>query len=213
MSPFAEFYHVLLREGRAVLNGPLQPEPADLAETTDVLRQAYGDYQLDLAGPRLEFDAKIGLAAAAVVYHACLALVSHALPVSELEKLVVMPGPPVSPAAHLSADLVLRFLPSVHRRARALAPADPLAGLLETLLRQWPLSGALADITEEPMTPLDFGGHPGLLFLYAERLARHEKPAWLPTGACLDYVELVWAELGKDVTLLRQSAATGEKVR
>jgi len=116
-----------------------------------------------------------------------------------------MPGAPDAPAAHLSADLVLRFLPQVHRRARALDPADPLVMILERVLRQWPLSGVLADVLEGPVTPPDFGGHAGLLFLYAERLARHEKPAWLPTGPGREYAEVVWAELGKDATLLRQA--------
>jgi MoxR-vWA-beta-propeller ternary system domain bpX4 len=115
---------------------------------------------------------------------------------------LVMPGPPQSPAQHLSADLLLRFLPPVYRRARALDPGDPLGGILEKVLRQWPLSGVLADIEAEPLTPTDFGGHPGLLFLYAERLARHERTAWFPTGPGREYVALAWAELGKDTTLL-----------
>ena len=36
--------------------------------------------------------------------------------------------------------------------------------------------------------------------LYAERLAGNQKPAWLPQGRGLEYVEMVWKELGKDVT-------------
>jgi hypothetical protein len=38
--------------------------------------------------------------------------------------------------------------------------------------------------------------------LYAERLRAHFKPAWLPSGAGRQYVELVCTELGKDVGLL-----------
>ena len=75
---------------------------------------------------------------------------------------------------------------------------DKLTALLEEVLRRWPLSGVLADIDEAPLTPLTFGGHPGLLMLYAERLAQHEKPAWIPSGAAMEYVELVYADLGKD---------------
>ena len=44
---------------------------------------------------------------------------------------------------------------------------------------------------------LDFGGHEGLMLLYAERLARHEKPAWRPVGRPFEYVELVLRDLGR----------------
>ena len=70
----------------------------------------------------------------------------------------------------------------VHRRARALDPADALVGLLERVLRQWPLSGVLAGLDEGPTSPLDFGGHEGLMLLYAERLARGPSPSWRPSG-------------------------------
>jgi hypothetical protein len=113
------------------------------------------------------------------------------LPVDEIDKQLKMPGSPQTPAQHLSADLLLRFLAQVHRRARARDPVDPLPALLEKVLRQWPLSGVLADIDEGPMAPLDFGGHAGLMLLYAERLASREKPAWFPTGKLLEYLELV----------------------
>jgi hypothetical protein len=68
---------------------------------------------------------------------------------------------------------------------------------LAHLLREWPLSGVLADLDEGPLTPSEFAGHPGLLLLYAERLAGSENPAWLPDKAARAYVELVWQELGK----------------
>jgi hypothetical protein len=69
------------------------------------------------------------------------------------------------------------------------------------VLRRWPLSGVLADIEQGPLTALDFSGHAGLLLLYAERLARHERPTWFPTGAAKEYLELVWTELGEDRSL------------
>jgi hypothetical protein len=92
---------------------------------------------------------------------------------------------------------------------RALAPDDPLAGLLANLLRQWPLSGVLSDVSEAPLTLPEFGGHPGLLLLYAERLARSEKPAWMPGGKGREYVELVFHGLGKDRSALLVAAGEG----
>ena len=72
--------------------------------------------------------------------------------------------------------------------------------ILAKVLREWPLSGVLSEVNEGPLTPLEFQGHPGLWMCYAERLARHEKPDWLPTGTGLEYVELVWQEMGKDIS-------------
>src|SRR5262249_54286450 len=102
------------------------------------------------------------------------------------------------PAAHLSADLTLRFLAPIHRRARGRDPADRLTSLLADILRRWPLSGVLADVEDEPLTSPDWGGHAGLWMLYAERLAQNEKPAWVPRESGLEFVQLVYAELGKD---------------
>ena len=113
-----------------------------------------------------------------------------------------MPMAPRTPEQHLSGDLVLRLLPALHRRAKALLHGDVLPTQLEDVLRQWPLSGVLADIVEPPTTPIDFGTHPGLNFLYAERLAQHERVGWFPSGPGMQYVELVWQQLGRDVSLL-----------
>ena len=51
-----------------------------------------------------------------------------------------------------------------------------------------------------PLAPPDLGGHPGLMLLYAERLARNEKPAWFPAGKPFEYVEWVFHGLGKGLS-------------
>jgi MoxR-vWA-beta-propeller ternary system domain bpX4 len=197
MSPLAEFLDILLHEGRAILRGhPGAPAFQD-PDAARVLEHAFSSYRLGLAGPLLDFDAAVAQAAAAVVCNASWFQVSRNEPESELERLLTFPGPPRTPAEHISADLVLRFLPQVHRRAKAHNPSDRLTELVAEVLRRWPLSGVLADIEEAPLTPLGFGGHPGLLMLYAERFAKHEKAAWIPSGPGLEYCELVFGELGK----------------
>jgi hypothetical protein len=196
MSPLAAFLDPLLREGRAVLRGRpglvTGPEP----EAVALLGRAFADHHLGVAGPAIDFDAGSALAAAALVCQACWFLVSRDEPEAELERCVVLPGSPRTPAQHLSADLTLRLLPQVHRRARARNPADKLTTILADVLRRWPLSGVLADVDEPPQPPPDFG-HPGLWLLYAERLAQHEKPAWVPEGPGLEYWELVRHAAGR----------------
>jgi MoxR-vWA-beta-propeller ternary system domain bpX4 len=151
-----------------------------------------------VAGPPPPFDPDAAASAAGRVWCACWFLLHRADEPDTVEKALVM-TPPMNASQHLSADLTLRFLPQVHRRARALAAADPMTACLGRLLREWPLSGVLSDVSEPPLTPPEFDGHKGLLMLYAERLAANVKPAWLPTGSGLPYVELAFADRGLTV--------------
>jgi hypothetical protein len=208
MSALAAFLWELLVDGRVRLQDrPTPCAPAAAGEALAVLRRTYAEYRLDVAGPLIEMDEPVALRAADLVRHSAWFLVSRDQPPEELDERLVMPGPPRSAAQHLSADLLLRFLPMIHRRARALDPADRLAVRLAEILRHWPLSGVLSAVEEAPLTPLDFAGHSGLLLIYAERLARHVKPAWVPDGPGLGYLELVWQELGKNLDALPRPVA------
>jgi hypothetical protein len=195
MSPTAEFLDLLLREGRAVLREP--PLAALPADALTVLQRAFGDYRLSVAGPPIAFDPPSATAAALVLLQACWFLVDREQPAAALEQVLTLPGSPRWPAEHLSVDLTLRYLPQVHRRARAHDPGDRLPALLADVLRRWPLSGVLADLDDDPLTRPAFG-HAGLDMLYAERLACHEKPAWVPDEAGRAYLELVYRERGRD---------------
>jgi hypothetical protein len=199
MPTFPEWLDRLLADGAAVMDGPPECPAAAADAARTVLRRAYAAHALGVAGPPLPFDADIALSAAEQVAQACWRLVAggpgRARPLGE----------PTTPAAHLSADLTLRLLPAVHRRARLRAEDDPLATELAGLLRRWPLSGVLADLTEPPAGGLDFGGHAGLQLLYAERLVGHEKPGWLPAaGPARERVELVYRERGRPLPVALQ---------
>jgi hypothetical protein len=196
MAALADFLKQLWSTGEVVFQAPPQPVGDDLAAATDLLRQAHAQEILEIAGPPLDFQPRPALAAAELVRQACWLLVHHGEPPDKVERRLKF-EPPAATADHLSADVVLRYLPQIYRRGRALAPDDGLTVRLAEVLRQWPLSGVLSDVPEAPLTPLDFGGHPGLLLLYAERLARHEKPEWLPAGKGSEYLELVRMRVGR----------------
>jgi hypothetical protein len=210
MSVMPTFLRHALYSGRLLLHEPLlhEPLPPRLdAETMEVLEAAYRLHALNVAGPAIAFDATASVAAARVLFQAGWYLLNPnaAIDNASLQMPADPRSPPRSPSAHLCADLLLRYLPAVSRRARAMRPNDALASLLADVLRRWPLSGVLADIADPPLTPLEFG-HPGLRLLYAERLAQHEKPAWLPSGVAMEAVELVWQQLGRDIDVLRLAA-------
>jgi hypothetical protein len=204
---FVEFLRRLLGEGTVVLSAPPALSDANRAGATAVLSAAFADHVLDVAGPPVTFDAPAALAAAEFVGKACWFLVSRDEPPNAVEQALKMPRPGETPGWHLSADVVLRFLPAVYRRARALSPDDVLTRSLEARLREWPLAGVLSEVNASPVTAPTFGGHPGLLLLFAERLAEHVKPAWVPDGPGRAYVEMVFAERG-----LRVPVAAGQGV-
>ena len=206
MSVLATFLRDVLFEGRICLH--VLPQTDDLP-ARQVLRHAYQVYRLSIAGPALPFEEETALAAARVLLNAAWYFLNSDLLMQSPQTMLSMPAAPRSPEQHLSADLLLRFVPALHRRAKALLPNDVLPQRLEQILRQWPLSGVLADIAEPPLTPIDFGEHAGLNFLYAERLAQQERPGWFPVGLSRQYVELVWQQMGKNVAVLQLQQAQG----
>jgi hypothetical protein len=199
MASFVDFLEGLLRGGTAILRARPQMEPSAVRHAERLLAAAYEEHRLDVAGPPIDFDAPAALAAAEQLWFACWFLLHRGDPPEEIEKCLPPLAPPVSAAQHLSADLVLRFAPPVHRRARSADPRDVLTQRLEQLLRGHPLSGVLEDIEEGPTTAVQLGDHAGLQLLYAERLADQPRPAWVPAGAAFAYVAMVFAERGLPV--------------
>lgn len=157
---------------------------------------------MEVAGPGLELDEPLALSATCYLLHACWFLLRRDQPAEAVEEALTMPCRSASPAQHLSVDLLFRLLPALHRRARAQDPADTLTSRLSETLRSWPLSGVLSCEEEGPAVTPEFGGHPGLLMLYADRWAQTCKPAWTPAGVGHEHLDLVWRELGRDPKLL-----------
>jgi hypothetical protein len=195
VSDLETFLAELFSNGRIAFREPPVPAVPGEASVEAVRRieEAYSAYRLDIAGAPIVLDVGVACAAAEVLRQASWALVCHHDRVEDLARRLTMPRAPATPADHLSADLLLRYLPQVHRRARALNPSDPLVRLIGRVLQQWPLSGVLAGLDEEPAVPLHFGGHEGLMLLYAERLREREPlvGSWRPTGRAAEFVELV----------------------
>ena len=197
MDCFKEFLSGLLREGRIVFRRAPDRGPGASEGAVGLLARAYEDDRRNVAGPAIPFDAAVACEAGELVWVACWALVNRGDRVEELAPRLTMRRTPSRASDHASTDLLFRYLPQVHRRARAINPSDPLVALLGNVLRQWPLSGVLSDLDDGPETPTDLAGHPGLMLLYAERFAGRPRPAWLPAGPAREVVELVLQETGR----------------
>jgi hypothetical protein len=195
MTPFRDWLSRLLHEGESIQETPPRLSPSEEAGVIADLRAAFDRHALDVAGPRLVFDEPAAFGAARVVAEACWILVAT----DGTERVALKVGAePGSPAAHLSADVTLRFLPAVYRRTRARFSEGPLIAELDRVLREWPLSGVLADLDGSPTTLPEFGGHPGLQLLFAERLVRFNRPRWLPAnGPAREWAERVYQERNK----------------
>jgi hypothetical protein len=173
MGAFVDFVEQLVTQGVAVLRERPRLPASDRDAAIAVLAAAHADALLDLAGPALPFDAATALAAAEAAWAACWFLLSRQEQPDEVVRTLPVVQPKNTPAAHLTADVVLRYLPALHRRSRALASADVLTTWLADTLRAWPLSGVLADLDGPPTMPVF--GHPGLDLLYAERPAARKR--------------------------------------
>jgi len=207
MPALAEFLRDLVEDGRIVHRVRPGPSEEGRPAAADILARTFAIHRLDVAGPPIPFDPPSALAAAELLRRASWFLVNRSEPVEAMERELTIPPAPRSATEHLSADVMLRFLPQIHRRARSASTDDRLASLLADVLRRWPLSGVLSDLEEGPEDVGDFGHHPGLGMLYAERLARHERPGWKPREATMiERVERVFRGLGKEHSpLLRPS--------
>ncbi len=196
MATFSDFLPQLLNHGRIVFRSAGAPNDPPTERDVAILAEAFEVHALSVAGPRIGFDPRAAREAAELVRQASWALVNRDDRASDLKKRLTMTGTPRTPSQHLSADLMLRFVPQIARRARGLDPIDPLAEMLAAILRRWPLSGVLSDAAEGPGVPIEFEGHPGLSLLYAERLSVNDRPAWhpRPTSPAWGYFELVQQE-------------------
>jgi MoxR-vWA-beta-propeller ternary system domain bpX4 len=195
-TPFHEFLIEVMKEGKIVFRSTKAPFDRISQPGVAFLAEAFKIHSAAVAGPPIVFDAETASTAAEFLRQSSWALVNHDERMADLEKRLNMPGSPRTPSQHLSADLTLRYLPQVLRRARCLNPDDPLVERVAKLLRRWPLSGVLSDVEEAPTGPMDLGGHPGLSLLYAERLARNDRPGWRPDRSTLtwEYYQLVSME-------------------
>jgi hypothetical protein len=196
MSALTPFLDRLFTTGEARLTG--RPEPDDRRDSDEVLRRAFAEYRLAVAGPSIDFDPPAAHEAALFVARACWFAVSREEAPEQVTALLSMIPEPKTPAAHLAIDLTLHYATTVYRRIRAQNPDDVLAIRLAETFRRYPLTGVLADVAEGPTGDLTFGGHAGLELLFAERLAANFRPAWLPApGRLRERVEVVFQQTGK----------------
>jgi hypothetical protein len=196
MADLAPFLDRLFATGEARLTG--RPDGDDGREARTVLRRAFAEYRLDVAGPPIELDEEAAAAAALFTARACWFAVSREDPPEHVNALLVPLAEPKTAAANLSVDLTLQYAVTVYQRVHAQSPEDVLGTRLAETFRRCPLTGVLSDVADGPTGDLTFGGHSGLELRYAERLAANYRSAWLPpAGRTREVVQLTYQQQGK----------------
>lgn len=196
----ASFYARLFETGEAILRDRPEASATPDEETAGLLRERFLQIRRELAGPLIDFDLPAAWSAARFTSLACWFLLSRDEPESELDRLLVKLPTPRTPGQHLSTDLTLRYVITLHRRSEALHRNDPLTVRLREVLRDCPLTGVMAGELEPPTGDLSFGGHPGLQMRYAERLMTAVKPGWQPTdGPTRPVTEWVFQQAGREL--------------
>jgi len=196
MPQFLDWITRVLTCGESVQDGPPCLQSGERQAVEKCLSNLFKERVLDIAAPPISFDPNTAVGSAELLARACWLLVAGE---GEPRRLG-FEGRPPSPSTHLAADITLRFLPAVYRRAKLQQPEGALTIELDRILRMWPLSGVLANLDGKPSTKLDFEGHPGLQLLYAERLIETCQPGWVPTSEpARSWVERVFRERGKPI--------------
>lgn len=194
MSDFEPWLRGVIENGESIQSGLPVLSVGDSAEVRRLLQGTFEFRAREVAGPRLSFDVEVSLWAADLLALACWRSVGGEGPPLPLDG----EREPTTPDAHLSADTILRFLPSVYRRVKNRGADDALVTELEAIARRWPLTGVLLDLEGPPTTSPVFAGHPGLQLLYAERFVENPRGEWLPPeGPGREWVERICVERGR----------------
>lgn len=199
--------NALFEDGRVVV-GSLTPrlDPHDLDDAALRLAECDADVRAEFPGepPALAID--VALWAAERFYRACqLVVYREAGP--EVAAAALTGACPTAPrsAQHYSADLVWRFVPDLHRLAKALSPDDPLVFALRQFALNWPLSGVGIPwpqgeddaIVVRPSLE-GIADHPALWAHFVDRVIARRDKAWLAEPAVRSAVQ---AALGLHVHL------------
>ena len=170
-SPFLRTIEQLLTTSKLVLYGRIDViAPAELAAVLDLLHTRYEQEAIGYPGTPPEWDAAAAEWSAKVLFYAGqLVLYRHA-EVETLTEYFPKFMSTTTPAAQLSADLCLRYLPALLHHLDAIHPDDELIGVLRDLLAEWPYSGLLANPAVEVIDLTGITKNACLRQLYLDRV-------------------------------------------
>lgn len=151
-SRFLDAIYLLRTEESLTLhNGLHQADTNEDSIVMEFLQEEFEREQLEYPASPPAFDAAAALWGARTCYFAAQLLLFRKHAPEEISSLLPPYEGGITPAAMLSADLCLRFVPAIVHKAAAIDPNDPLVPLLVKHLETWHYSGLL--LKQPPVNP------------------------------------------------------------
>jgi hypothetical protein len=183
-----EFLQSLMAGGEARVLAP--GEPPDDVEWNSALEVVEASWRLHVPSPVPEFHLPTARWAARILYRAFQFLLWRDAGAELVKKALTVAAPdcPDQASRLYSADLCLRYLPSLLKLAARLSPDDVLVHELHRIAREWPLSSAGIPGLEPPPDLSAVMAHSGLRCLFTERLIAAGDRTLLTDPAAADAV-------------------------
>jgi hypothetical protein len=137
----SQFIEDLVTKGVVTVSPEVTPFDAqDLQQAETALLQHYPNDSLNMPGTPPAFNSEAGVWAANYLYRAIQLTLLRNLDEAAVRGLLTPFNGEVTPAAVYSADLSLRYLPTVLELAKGLSPNDVLVVLMKQTATDWPYS-------------------------------------------------------------------------
>ncbi len=169
--------HLRMYEEVMLYNNLLHATEQQEQEALAYLKEAYQEESVTYPFQAPAFNGPAAIWAARLVYTAAQLLLHRKAQPAEIKELLPAFPHPITAAALLSADLSLRFLPSIIRQLKAMDPDDPLAPLLEDHLLRWHYSGVNYPLATDRLQLEEIVQDKCLLQLYLDRVIEHRNLA------------------------------------
>lgn len=140
-TPFIEtIFRLRSNEEIVVFEKQLKTDIAEEKELVFYLENEYENEALEYPFEAPSFDKSAALWAAKIIYFGAQLLLFREETAKDISTLFPEYGSQKSASVHLSADICLRFLPSLLSKLREIDPEDPLIQRMEKILQGFPYS-------------------------------------------------------------------------
>lgn len=137
----SNFIEDLVTKGVVTVSSEAAPfDEQDLQQAQTALLQYYANDSLNMPGTAPAFHADAAIWAANYLYRAVQLTLLRNLDENAVRALLTPFNGEITAAAVYSADLSLRYLPTVLELAKGLSPDDVLVVLLKQTTKDWPYS-------------------------------------------------------------------------
>jgi hypothetical protein len=184
-----QFIQGLLTEGKVSIKAALDGfSEEDLSETGKLLEQVHQQDSLEMPGAAPGFSKEAALWAATRFYMSVQMAVLREIDEAAISQQLKPYEEKMTPEAIYSADLVLRYLPTLFELGKGFAPADILVEKLKKFAAQWPFSSVGIELDEKANEDIIFA-NASLKQAYLDRIIAHKDAHRISNQQIQDYIK------------------------